>query len=84
MEARRDLMVKDLIKRYKVVGMNRNEVVGLLGEPDFYRREPFKDWDMIYWLGPDDRGPAGYLDLKWLLIKLGTTNHVVAYKIAVD
>jgi len=55
-----------------------------LGEPDFTRKAPFKEWDMIYWLGPDERGGFGALDLKWLVLKLDSTGKVTECKVAVD
>jgi hypothetical protein len=83
-DATRDRMVADLVNRYQLADMRKTEIVNLLGEPDFRNKEPFKDWDMIYWLGPDERGLAGALDSKWLVLKLDSTGKVTQYKVAVD
>jgi len=82
--ATRDRMVVDLLKRYQLVGMQRANVVALLGEPDLSRTEPFPDWDMIYWLGPDARWPMGALDRMWLVLKLDSTGKVIQCQTTYD
>lgn len=82
--ATRDRMVDDLLKRYRLTGMQQREVTTLLGEPDSTNKAPFKDWDMIYWLGPDERDGFGALDLKWLVLKLDSTGRVTDFKVKVD
>jgi len=82
--ATRDRMVADLLKHYPLAEMKRADVVNLLGEPDFTKREPFKDWDMIYWLGPDNRGAFGSLDSKWLVLRLGSNGEITESKVTFD
>jgi hypothetical protein len=76
-DATRDRMVDDLLRRHHLVGMSRAEVTALLGEPDYSRAQPFPESDMIYWLGPDDRGPMGHLDSLWLVMQCDTNGTVV-------
>src|ERR1041384_7447552 len=56
LQSRRDLMVDDFLKKHRLMGMKRSDIVELLGEPDTSRKLPFEDWDMINWSGPEDRG----------------------------
>jgi hypothetical protein len=76
--ARRDRMVLDLLRQHHFVGLARSEVTRLLGEADYSRSYPFPEYDLIYWLGPDDRGPFGHLDSKWLVMKCDTNNLVTS------
>lgn len=64
-------MVNDLLKKYKFVGMSRNQINELLGipEPTGY----FRNFDYVYWLGPE-RGFIS-IDSEWLGIKF--RNNVV-------
>jgi hypothetical protein len=82
--ATRDRMVDDLLGRYRLGGMEKREVTTLLGDPDFTNREPFKDWDIIYWLGPDSRSYFGGLDSMWLVLKVDSTGRVTDFKVTVD
>jgi hypothetical protein len=76
--ATRDLMVDDLLERHKLVGMRSEEVIALLGKPDFSRSLPFPEWDLIYWLGPDHRSWVGHLDSLWLVMKCDPNGVVLA------
>jgi hypothetical protein len=73
-------MVEDLLRRMPLVGMNRDEVVGLLGEPT--RSGYFKDYDLVYWLGPE----PGLLsiDSEWLVMKLGAAGRVTVVLVMTD
>ena len=84
LEATRDRMVNDFLKRHQLAGMRRADLTSFLGDPDLVREQPFKDWDLIYWLGPDDRGAFGHLDLKWLVLRLDAAGNVTEYKVTVD
>ena len=77
-------MVKDLLRRYPLVGMTRDLGTALLGEPDDSRAAIFPTWDMVYWLGPDHRGPMGHLDSMWLLIQCGEDGKVSRWQTATD
>jgi hypothetical protein len=84
--ATRDRMVDDLLKRYRLKGLRKRELTALLGDPDFRNKSPFKDWDMIYWLGPEDRffNRASGIDFKWLVLKVDSTEEVTDFKVTFD
>jgi hypothetical protein len=84
--ATRDRMVEDLLKLYRLKGLRKREVTALLGDPDFRNESPFKDWDMIYWLGPDSRffGRASGLDFMWLVLKVDSAERVTDFKVTFD
>lgn len=73
-------MVDDLLRKHDFKGMSREQVVALIGEPD--KTEYFKDWDMVYWLGPE----RGFIriDSEWLVLKLDSKDKVSDYRIARD
>jgi hypothetical protein len=71
-------MYKDLIARYTLKGMTKEEIIELLGpqsDPAY-----FKDWDLRYWLGPE---PGWKIDSIWLVIKL-KNNRVDKYQLITD
>ena len=49
-------MVDDLLRGHSFRGMTREQVTAIVGEPD--KTEYFKEWDLVYWLGPE-RGFIG-------------------------
>lgn len=74
----RQRMLEDLLKKYKLIGMTREEIIALLGpesDPAY-----FKGWDLRYWLG---REPGLGIDSLWLLLRL-KDGKVIEYKIATD
>jgi hypothetical protein len=73
-------MVDDLLRRHSFNGMTRDQVTAIIGEPD--QTEYFKDWDMVYWLGPE----RGYMsvDSEWLVFRLDDQKKVVEHKIVRD
>lgn len=73
-------MVDDLLERHQLTGMGRAEVVAILGEPD--RTPYFREWDMIYWLGPE-RGLLG-IDSEWLVLRVDERHRVVEHRIVTD
>ncbi|MGA9770758.1 MAG: hypothetical protein WBV94_17080 [Blastocatellia bacterium] len=73
-------MIDDLLKRYSFQGMSREEVANILGEPD--KTAFFKEWDMVYWLGPE-RGFIS-VDSEWLVLRLNEKKEVSEYRIARD
>jgi hypothetical protein len=73
-------MVDDLLRSYQFRGMTRQQVVAIIGEPD--KTEYFKDWDMVYWLGPE-RGWMS-IDSEWLVFRLNEQKQVANYKIVRD
>ena len=66
--AARLAMVDDLLKRYKLIGMTRAQVVDLLGPPSPIESNQ-SDSVYIYYLGPE-RGFIS-IDDEWLDIKFG-------------
>lgn len=72
-------MVDSLREEYQLVGMTREEIETLLGEPrpTLY----FSNYDYVYWLGPE-RGPWG-IDSEWLAIQF-EDNAVTEAKILTD
>jgi hypothetical protein len=73
-------MVDDLLDRYNFRGMNHEQVISALGEPD--KTEHFNDWDMAYWLGPE-RGWLS-IDSEWLVFRLDWKKIVSDYRIVRD
>ena len=57
-------MVPDLLSRYTLKGMSKDEIETLLGKPS--QTAYFKDYDYVYWLGPE-KGMG--VDSEWLGIK---------------
>ena len=73
-------MIDDLLRRYNFQGMTREQVVEILGEPD--QTSYFKDWDMVYWLGPE-RGFVR-IDSEWLVFQLDGRGRVAEHRIIPD
>jgi YD repeat-containing protein len=79
-EAVRIRMVNNLLSRYELKGLSREEVVRLLGEPD--DTASFREWDMVYWLGPE-RGFIS-IDSEWLVLRLDEQGRVTECRIVSD
>jgi hypothetical protein len=73
-------MVDDLLQRHQFRGMTREQVTALIGEPD--DTPYFKDWDMVYWLGPE-RGFMS-IDSEWLVFRLGDQKTVKDFRVVRD
>ncbi|MCL5745862.1 MAG: hypothetical protein M1541_18375, partial [Acidobacteria bacterium] len=73
-------MVDDLLRRHSFRGMTRDQITGIIGEPD--KTEYFRDWDMVYWLGPE-RGFTS-IDSEWLVFRLDLQKKVTDYRIVRD
>ena len=73
-------MVDDLVASKRLDGLQRGEVTALLGPAD--QTEYFKDWDLVYWLGPE-RGWIR-IDSEWLVLRFDRSGHVAEYRIARD
>lgn len=58
-------MVSDLLSKHQLIGMTKAEIDELLGVPP--QTNYFKDYDYVYWLGPE-RSAVG-IDSEWLGIK---------------
>jgi hypothetical protein len=73
-------MVDDLLRRHSFRGMTREQLTAIVGEPD--KTEYFKDWDLVYWLGPE-RGFMS-IDSEWLVFRLDSQKKVTDYRIVRD
>jgi hypothetical protein len=58
-------MADDLVNSQRLLGLTRQEVVTLLGDPP--KTEYFKEFDFVYYVGPE-RGFMS-IDSEWLLLK---------------
>jgi len=73
-------MVDDLLRRHPFKGMTREQVTAIIGEPE--KTEYFKDWDMVYWLGPE-RGFMS-IDSEWLVLRLDNQKKISDVRIVRD
>jgi hypothetical protein len=78
--AARIRMVDHLLDHHDLASKTRSEVVELLGEPD--RTEYFRDWDMVFWLGPERSFFS--IDSEWLVLRLDPDSRVVEYRVVRD
>ena len=77
-EGMRVRMVDDLLRRHRLVGMQRTQLEELLGVPPpttYYRY--YREYDYVYWLGPE-RGLFSIIDSEWLVVKVQQDVVVVA------
>lgn len=58
-------MVDDLFSRHQLIGMRVDEVEEILGKPP--QTNYFKDYDYVYWLGPERSTFS--IDSEWLGLK---------------
>jgi len=77
---RRHRMADSLVQRRRLIGMNRTEVISMLGEPT--ATSHFREYDLEYVLG-NERGWMS-IDSEWLLVRLDGKGRVVAAEIARD
>lgn len=73
-------IVDDLLRQHNFHGMARDQLTAIVGEPD--QTEYFKDWDLVYWLGPE-RGFMS-IDSEWLVFRLDDQKRVMDYQIVRD
>lgn len=64
-EGIRGRMVDDLLRRHRLIGMQREQVEQLLGVPP--PTAYFREYDYVYWLGPE-RGLFS-IDSEWLVVR---------------
>jgi hypothetical protein len=69
---RRHRMADWLLKRQRLVGLSRAEIVSMLGEPT--KTSHFREYDLVYVLG-NERGWMS-IDSEWLLMRLDGTGRV--------
>lgn len=58
-------MVNDLLSKHQLIGMTQTKIDEILGKPP--QTEYFKDYDYVYWLGPERSALS--IDSEWLGIK---------------
>jgi outer membrane protein assembly factor BamE (lipoprotein component of BamABCDE complex) len=63
---RRACMIGELLKRHKLVGISKDKIMDLLGEPDAIN--DFGDWDFAYRLGIENG--LFPIDRQWLVIDI--------------
>ncbi len=78
--APRGCMVDDLLRQSRLVGMQRANVLRLLGEPT--RTGYFRQYDLVYWLGPE-RGLFS-IDSEWLVMLTDSAGRVTEAKLVTD
>ncbi|NIJ21207.1 hypothetical protein FHS95_002910 [Sphingomonas naasensis] len=73
-------MVDQLVESGQLDGLIRPQVLELLGPPD--GGPYFRDWDFVYWLGPE-RGFMS-IDSEWLVLRMGSDGRVSEYRVVRD
>jgi hypothetical protein len=73
-------MVEWLVRSGRLDGLTRSQVLELLGQPD--GGPYFREWDLVYWLGPE-RGLMG-IDSEWLVLRIGSDGRVAEYRVVRD
>ena len=73
-------MVEWLVRSGELDGLNRAQLLELLGQPD--GGPYFEDWSLVYWLGPE-RGLMG-MDSEWLVLRIGPDGRVAEYRVMRD
>ena len=73
-------MVEWLLRSGQLDRLTRPQVLELLGDPD--GGPYFRDWDLVYWLGPE-RGFLG-IDSEWLVLRIGSNGRVSEYRVVRD
>ncbi|MBT4530301.1 MAG: hypothetical protein HOC27_03775 [Phycisphaerae bacterium] len=81
LESVRLRMVDDFLDTHNIIGMSREEVVLLLGEPD--QTEYFKSYEMVYMLGQETDSYFA-IDSQWLAIHVDGTAVVESIDILTD
>ena len=71
-------MVEDLIKRYKLTGMKREELVNLLGQPENYTDV---DSASAYYLLKEKYDVIDPISIDHLVLLFDSTGHIREYKI---
>lgn len=72
-------MHKNFLKKYEIVGMTEVDLVQLLGPES--RTDKFKNWDLVYWMGPEPGAFA--IDSIWLLFDI-EDGKVKEFKVTTD
>ena len=79
-DCRRHRMADWLVKKRRLIGMSRADVISTLGEPTVTSH--FREYDLVYVLG-NERGWMS-IDSEWLLMRLDAAGRVSAVEMARD
>jgi hypothetical protein len=74
-------MVDDFLDENSIVGMSRDQVISLIGEPD--QTKYFKSSEMVYMLGQETDSYFA-IDAQWLVLELNDSERVASYDIVTD
>lgn len=81
-EFRRLKMADDLITKRTLYGLNRKQIIELLGKPALDNKQWDGKYDLVYWLGPE-RGIFS-IDSEWLAIRFNQQGKVDHYRLVRD
>jgi hypothetical protein len=70
-------MIQDFMTRYKPYQKNKEEILKLLGRPDY--SEKLKEWDLVYWLGKEQSLISN--NSQWFVVKFDSNNFVTEFDI---
>jgi hypothetical protein len=73
-------MIGELLKRHKLVGISKDKIMDLLGEPDAIN--DFRDWDFAYCLGVENG--LFPIDNQWLVIDFDIYGNAERIEIITD
>ena len=74
-------MVDNLLRTRKLVGMSRTQPEDLLGVPPATATDYFREYDYVYWLGPERDLLS--IDSEWLVVKCAP-GFVVSARVVTD
>ena len=79
-EPQRIRMIDSLLEHKDLIGMHYSDIIDLLGQPE--DTAYFKNWDMVYWLGPE----RGYIsiDSEWLVLRYDQNKTITEYRVVTD
>ncbi len=74
-------MADDFLKTYRLLGKSKEEIVGLIGEPD--QTGYFNTRDIVYMLGQETDSYFA-IDSQWLVLDLNESDNVIAFEVVTD
>ena len=73
-------MIDDVVKNHISKGLDKEEVIKILGKPT--DTPYFREYDLVYWLGEEKSFIS--IDSSWLVIELNNKNKISGYKLVTD
>lgn len=70
-------MIKDFIIHYKPYNKSKQEILNILGKPDY--NAELKEWDLVYWLGEEQQLVGSYTQL--FAIEFDSSGKVSDYQV---